>query len=240
MGFMNDLKESVKHARGESGEVKTVGKFSTWKLVVCIFLIIVAFKVYKHIQVQQLDNEPIQPQQTEQNDINTTSQATLSDSHTDHIHSAVNKYLSLLRDGDCDSLFDMLYHYNQMISMESTYSPSIVIEKKREKYVNEWREACNEHVNGAKKNHYVNWNQIYITKNTVYKILEIKNGTAFVKLDYPRKEAYCDDGKLLKSIIKGVSYVNVDGNDLVELSSFADSDSKEYYDSSCNDEQDSK
>jgi hypothetical protein len=126
-----------------------------------------------------------------------------------------------------------------MLRMKEQHTPSAMMEKYRTEYKNEWRDRCKSNTNDIKARQYRNRNLLYVTKNTDYEILENKSGTVFIKFIYPKSEAYCHNGKRIKSIINKVDVYSRGGQYLIDTSMFQDVEgSEEYYDSTCEEKTD--
>lgn len=113
---------------------------------------------------------------------------------------AVSRYIKGLQNGKCDSLFDMVSHYDEMISMERKMKPKALWPQIDKQFKEEWNELCHGFSRDI-SNHdgsYGGYNYIYVTPKTRWNIIETRPGfvggvwDVFVKVSYVEQEAPCE------------------------------------------------
>jgi len=137
---------------------------------------------------------------------------------------AVNRYMKALQAGQCDSLFESVYHYDQLMYYDRQMYPKELLVKINNKYKKEWQSRCRDFEENIKKDTLSGDSFFpYITPKTHWKIIESKPREVFVKVTYGKDEAPCkeqtDDSyksHLLKSKIYSFSISYSKGKILVD------------------------
>lgn len=109
---------------------------------------------------------------------------------------AVYKYLKALQEWKCDSLFDLVYHYNQMMYYERQMYPEALWAEIKNKYKKDWQDRCVSFEKDiSKKDGSFGGDAffVYVTPKTHWKIIESRPREVFVKMTYTKEEAPCKE-----------------------------------------------